>query len=299
MSSPREYPDLNPIPAQAYALYDQYAHGQIDRRQFLAGLSGLVGATAATGLLGALLPNYSLAEQVSFNDPAIIAEYQEFDSPQGHGKGRGYLVSPRDLKEKAPAVLVVHENRGLNPYIEDVARRLAKAGFIAFAPDALFSVGGYPGNDDTGRSLQANLNPEKINQDFFAAARFLKTREKSSGKLGVVGFCFGGAMANRLAVELPDVINAAVPFYGSAPDLAKVEQIKAPLLIHMAELDQRINDQWPAYEAALKKHKIPYQAYIYPATNHGFHNDSTPRYDAKAAELAWSRTLEFFNQSLR
>jgi carboxymethylenebutenolidase len=292
-------PETVPIPPQAYALYDQYAHGQIDRRQFVSSLSGLVGAAATAGLLGALLPNYSLAEQVSFNDPTIIAEYKEFDSPQGHGKGRGYLVYPRELKEKVPAVLVVHENRGLNPYIEDVARRLAKAGFVAFAPDALFTVGGYPGNDDTGRTLQTNLNPEKINQDFFAAARFLKTLDKNSGKVGVVGFCFGGAMANRLAVELPDIINAAVPFYGSAPDLAKVAQIKAPLLIHMGELDQRINDQWPAYEEALKKHKVQYQAFIYPKANHGFHNDSTPRYDAKAAELAWARTVEFFNKNLR
>lgn len=287
------------IPPQAYALYDQYAHGQIDRRQFVSGLSGLVGATASAGLLGVLLPNYSLAEQVSFNDPTIIPEYREFDSPQGHGKGRGYLVYPKELKEKAPAVLVVHENRGLNPYIEDVARRLAKAGFIAFAPDALFTVGGYPGNDDAGRTLQANLNLEKINQDFFAAARLLKTLDKSSGKVGVVGFCFGGAMANRLAAELPDTISAAVPFYGSPPDLSKVAQIKASLLIHMGELDKRINDQWPAYEDALKKHKVNYQAYIYPNTHHGFHNDSTPRYDAKAAELAWTRTVEFFNQNLR
>lgn len=287
------------IPAKAFELYDQYAHGVIDRRQFLTGLTSVaVGGLTAASLMGALLPDYAQAQQVSFNDPDITAAYREFDSPDGHGKGRGYLVMPKELKAKAATVLVVHENRGLNPYIEDVARRLAKAGFIAFAPDALFPVGGYPGNDDTGRSLQASLEPAKVIADLKAAARFVKAHEQGNGKLGVVGFCFGGAIANRFAVEMPDEVNAAVPFYGSPADISKVGQLKAPLQIHLGELDKRINDQYPAYEAALKERKAKYEIFIYPGANHGFHNDSTPRYDEKAAELAWSRTVAFFKTHL-
>src|SRR5690606_27179595 len=213
----------------------------------LAGIS--VGGLTAGSLLSALLPNYAQAQQVSFNDPAIQPRYQTFDSPKGHGEGRGYLVAPAGLEGNAPTVLVVHENRGLNPYIEDVARRLAKAGFIAFAPDALHPVGGYPGNDDTGRRLQAELDRDKIVEDLVAAARYVKGLEQGNGKLGIVGFCFGGAIANRLAVEHPDLIDAAVPFYGSPPDLHLVPQLKAPLQIHLGELDARINDQYPEYEA--------------------------------------------------
>lgn len=287
------------IPHKAFELYDQYAHGAIDRRQFLTGLTSVaVGGLTVAGLMGALLPDYAQAEQVSFNDPDINATYREFDSPDGHGKGRGYLVYPAGLTRKAPAVLVVHENRGLNPYIEDVARRLAKAGFIAFAPDALYPVGGYPGNDDDGRSMQASLSAEKVVADLKAAAKFTKTIEHSNGKLGIVGFCFGGAIANRFAIEMPDVIDAAVPYYGSPGDSAKVKQLKAPLQIHLGELDTRINEQYPPYEAALKQHKADFEIFIYSGANHGFHNDSTPRYDEKAAALAWSRTIAFFTKHL-
>ncbi len=288
------------IPPQAFNLYDQYAHGMIDRRQFMAGLAGIaVGGMTAGSLLGALLPNYAQAQQVSFNDPEIQPRYQTFDSPKGHGEGRGYLVMPAGLEDKAPTVLVVHENRGLNPYIEDVARRLAKAGFIAFAPDALHPVGGYPGNDDTGRRLQSELDRDKIVADLVAAARYVKGLEQGNGKLGVVGFCFGGAIANRLAVEHPDLIDAAVPFYGSPPDLSLVPQLKAPLQIHLGELDTRINDQYPEYEAALKAHDANYDIFIYPGAHHGFHNDSTPRYNPEAAKLAWERTIAFFDKHLK
>ncbi len=243
-----------------------------------------------------MLPNYALAEQVSFNDETINATYAEFDSPQGFGKARGYLVVPRNLQGKASMILVVHENRGLNPYIEDVARRLAKQGYVAFAPDALYSLGGYPGNDDQGRDMQKSLDPAKIEQDFIAAANFLKTHELSNGKVGVVGFCFGGYISNMLAT-MPEVINAAVPFYGT-PAKANLEKVKGPLLIHFAETDERVNATWADYEKALKANSANYQAYTYPATQHGFHNDSTARYNKEAAELAWSRTLEFFKQHL-
>ena len=286
------------IPQQAFDWYDDYAHGGMDRRTFLARLGTLAVAGLTINVISeALLPNYALAEQVSFNDETIKGSYVEFPSPQGHGKGRGYLVVPRDLQGKASMVLVVHENRGLNPYIEDVARRLAKQGYIAFAPDALFTLGGYPGNDDEGRELQKSLDPTKIEQDFIAAANFLKQHELNNGKVGVVGFCFGGYISNMLAANLPEVISAAVPFYGT-PAKSNLENIKSPLLIHFAEMDERVNATWAEYEAALKANKVSYQAFTYPATNHGFHNDSTARYNKDAAELAWSRTLEFFKQHL-
>ena len=288
----------NKIPQQAFDWYDEYAHGDIDRRTFLTRLGQLaVAGLTISAISGALLPNYALAEQISFNDPDIQASYAEFDSPKGHGRGRGYLVLPKGDFESAPVVLVVHENRGLNPYIEDVARRLAKQGFIAFAPDALFSLGGYPGNDDQGRAMQSTLERSKIEQDFIAAADFLLAQPKSNGKLGAVGFCFGGYICNFLAAELGDKLHAAVPFYGT-PANANWQNIKAPLLLQFGELDARVNATWPEYEAGLKQHKVAYQAYIYPKVNHGFHNDSTARYDQAAAELAWARTIEFFKQHL-
>lgn len=288
------------IPEQAFSLYDQYAHGLIDRRQFLAGLGRVaVGGMTAVALFEALNPDYARAQQVSFNDTDIQASYREFASPDGHGKGRGYLVLPRHVQAPLPAVLVIHENRGLNPYIEDVARRLAKAGFIAFAPDALYPLGGYPGNDDDGRALQQQLDGDKIAADFAAAARFLAAMDNGNGRLGVVGFCFGGGLTNRLAAGLPELVEAAVPFYGMPPELDQVGRIKAALQVHMGERDERINAQWPAYEQALNRHGIRYQAFVYANAQHGFHNDSTPRYDAEAAELAWSRTISFFNEHLR
>ena len=287
------------IPQEAFDWYDEYAHGGINRRTFLERLGTLAvaGLTIDT-ITSVLLPNYALAEQVSFNDETIKANYVDFDSPKGYGKGRGYLVVPKSLEGKGPVVLVVHENRGLNPYIEDVARRLAKQGFVAFAPDALYSLGGYPGNDDDGREMQKSLDPAKIEQDFIAAAEFLKTNELSSGKLGVVGFCFGGYVTNMLAATLPEAVNAAVPFYGT-PAKSGIQNIKAPLMLQFGELDERVNATWPDYEAALKANGVDYQAFVYPGVNHGFHNDSTARYNEEAAELAWSRTVEFFNKHLK
>ncbi|OZG69967.1 dienelactone hydrolase [Hahella sp. CCB-MM4] len=287
------------IPQIAFDWYDEYAHGDIDRRTFLARLGTLsVAGLSLSVITSALTPDYALAEQVSFNDPDILATYEEFDSPKGYGKGRGYFVKPKALSGKGPAVLVVHENRGLNPYIEDVARRLAKVGYIAFAPDALYTLGGYPGNDDQGREMQKSLDRGKIEQDFMAAAKFLKSHPGSNGKLGVVGFCFGGYITNMLAATLPEILNAAVPFYGTPAQESVIGNVKGPLLLQFAELDNRVNATWPSYEALLKEKKVDYQAYIYPGVNHGFHNDSTGRYDKAAAELAWSRTLEFFKKHL-
>lgn len=287
------------IPQEAFDWYDEYAHGFIDRRTFMSRLAGLAGVGLSMSVLtGALLPNYALAEQVSFNDPDITASFETFESPDGYLEGRGYLVKPTSLNGKVAAVLVVHENRGLNPYIKDVARRLAKQGYVAFAPDALYSLGGYPGNDDEGKTMQKSLEREKIEQDFIAAAKYLKTHNLSNGKLGVVGFCFGGYISNMLAAAIPDVINAAVPFYGTPAKDDIVRNIKGPLMLQFAELDNRVNASWPAYESILKSMKIDYQAFIYPAVNHGFHNDSTGRYNKEAAELAWSRTLSFFEKHL-
>lgn len=288
-----------PIPQEAFDWYDQYAHGIIDRRTFMTRLSALT-ATGLTMpiLLNALMPNYAMAEQVSFNDPDILASYKTFPSVDGHGEGRGYYVRPRGLNGKAPTVLVVHENRGLNPYIKDVARRLAKAGFVAFAPDALHPVGGYPGNDDEGRRLQRELDRSKIEQDFIAAARFLKEDTVSNGKTGVVGFCFGGYIVNMLVAAVPEVINAGVPFYGSPAAKEIRSRIKAPLLIQLAELDSRINASWPEYEADLKAVKVDFTMHMYPKANHGFHNDSTGRFDRDQAALAWERTIAFFSKHL-
>ncbi|ANN28907.1 Dienelactone hydrolase family [Vibrio vulnificus] len=289
-----------PIPQEAFDWYDEYAHGKIDRREFLNRLAGLavLGFSVAT-LTEALLPDYAKAEQVSFNDPDIKASYQTFPSPKGHGEGKGYLVVPTQLTTPLPVVLVVHENRGLNPYIQDVARRLAKLGFVAFAPDALAPVGGYPGNDDQGRELQKNLDRAKIEQDFIAAAQYLKTHTLSNGKLGAVGFCFGGYVVNMLAAVMGEQLNAGAPFYGTPADKSLRVDIKAPLQLHFAELDQRVNATWPDYEQDLKAINARYNAFIYPKVNHGFHNDSTARYAPEEAELAWQRTVEFFRRELK
>ncbi|CAM3885553.1 Carboxymethylenebutenolidase [Vibrio aerogenes CECT 7868] len=287
------------IPQEAFDWYDEYAHGLIDRREFMQRLSGLaVLGWSMTALTAVLMPDYAQAEQVSFNDQRIKAEYMEFDSPNGHGKGRGYLVMPRNIDKKRPTILVIHENRGLNPYIKDVARRLAVKGYIAFAPDALFPLGGYPGNDDEGRAMQKSLDKGKIEQDFIAAARVMKALPQGNGQLGAVGFCFGGYIVNMLAATMPKVLNAAVPFYGTPAASSLRTAVKGPLLIHFAELDKRVNATWPDYEQQLKSNQADYVAHIYKQVNHGFHNDSTGRYNEPAAELAWQRTLDFFDSHL-
>jgi carboxymethylenebutenolidase len=281
-------------------LYDDYAHGRIDRRGFLRGASkfAVAGATAES-LLASLSPNYAWAQQIATDDSRIKTEYLEYASPKGAGTMRGYLAQPASAPGQLPAVLVIHENRGLNPYIEDVTRRLAVAGFLAFGPDALTPLGGYPGNDDEGRALQGRRDSEKMTQDFVAAAELLQTHDLSSGKVGVVGFCFGGGMANTLAVRIPDVILAAAPFYGRQPAVEDVPKIKASLQLHYGELDRRINAGRAAYEEALKAADVKYTPYIYEGANHGFHNDTTPRYDETAAKLAEKRTIDFFNETLR
>jgi len=279
-------------------LYDFYAHGKITKRQFLdrAGKFAVGGVTAAA-LLGMMSPNYALAEQVSFNDPDIVPEYITYPSPNGHGEVRAYLVKPAEATGPMPAVLVVHENRGLNPYIEDVARRLAKAGYMALAPDGLSSVGGYPGNDAEGRELQSSVDGTRLMNDFFAGFEFLLGHPDSTGKVGATGFCYGGGVVNALAVAYPE-LGAGVPFYGRQAAAEDVPKIEAPLLLQYAGLDDRINEGWPAMESALQANDKVYEAYIYPDVNHGFHNDSTPRYDEPAAELAWDRTLDWFNTHL-
>ncbi|WP_029590405.1 YghX family hydrolase [Franconibacter pulveris] len=286
------------FPQQLLDYYDYYAHGKITKREFLQlAAKYAVGGMTALALFDLLKPNYALAQQVEFTDPDIYPQYIHYPSPNGHGQVRGYLVLPKKANGKAPAVVVVHENRGLNPYIEDVARRVAKAGFIALAPDGLSSVGGYPGNDDEGRELQQKVDPQKLMNDFFAAIEFMMQHEGATGKVGITGFCYGGGVANAAAVAYPELA-AAVPFYGRQPPAQDVAKINAPLLLHYAELDTRINEGWPAYEAALKKAGKTYEAYIYPGVNHGFHNDSTPRYDKAAADLAWSRTIAWFHKYL-
>jgi len=286
------------FPQELLELYDFYAHGKITKREFLDRAAKFaVGGVTAAALVASLLPDYALAQQVEFTDPDILPEYITYPSPEGHGEVRGYLVMPAKLEDKAPAVVVVHENRGLNPYIEDVARRVAKAGFIALAPDGLTSVGGYPGNDEKGRELQATVDPEKLMNDFFAAIEFMMTHEKSTGKVGITGFCYGGGVSNAAAVAYPELA-AAVPFYGRQAPVEDVPSIKAPLLLHFGELDTRINEGWPAYEAALKANNKVYEGYVYPGANHGFHNDSTPRYDEAAAKLAWDRTIAWFKKYL-
>ena len=292
-------PDARPIPQEAFDWYDEYAHGLIDRRTFMTRLAGLgvLGFSMAT-LTGALLPNYAKAEQVSFNDPDIKATFARFASPKGHGECEGYLVTPTSLAGKAPVVLVVHENRGLNPYIKDVARRLAKSGFVAFAPDALYPLGGYPGNDDDGRAMQRSMDRAKLEEDFIAAAGFIKGHEASTGKLGAVGFCFGGYIVNMLAASIPDELDAGVPYYGSPAAEALRARVRGPLMLHFGSLDTRINDTWPSYESTLKANGADYVAYFYEGANHGFHNDSTTRYSPADAELSWVRTIDFFQDHL-
>ncbi|QDU90466.1 Carboxymethylenebutenolidase [Pirellulimonas nuda] len=279
-------------------LYDDYAHGRLDRRDYIKRLGAFaVGGLTVEALLANLSPNYAWAEQVKPNDPRIKAERVTYASPDGAGEMKGLLAHPAKAG-KFPAVLVVHENRGLNPYIEDVARRLAVEGFLAFAPDALTPLGGYPGNDDQGRSMQSKRDGDEMLNDFIAAAEFLDRHPLSTGQVGAVGFCYGGGVVYQLAVNLPDVLDAGVPFYGRQPELADVPKIKTPLLINNAGNDERILEGAPAFEAALKKHDKPFEAYVYPGVNHGFHNDTTPRYDEPAAELAWKRTTDFFKKHL-
>ncbi|MBO9402265.1 YghX family hydrolase [Shimia sp. R9_3] len=279
-------------------LYDFYAHGKITKREFLdrAGKFA-VGTVTAAALLNMLSPDYAMAQQVSFNDPDIHADYIMYPSPNGTGDVRGYLVRPSGVEGPLPAVLVIHENRGLNPYIEDVARRLAKAGFMALAPDGLTSVGGYPGNDANGRELQRTVDRAELMNDFFAGFEHLLGREDSTGKVGAVGFCYGGGVVSAIAVAYPELA-AGVPFYGRQPAAEAVAKIQAPLLVQMGELDERINAGWPAFEEALKANDKVYEAYIYEGANHGFHNDSTPRYDEAQAKLAWERTVAWFETYL-
>jgi carboxymethylenebutenolidase len=287
----------NDFDPEVMKLFDQYVHGQLDRRGFMsqAGRYAVGGATGAS-LLAALSPSFA-ATQVAPTDPRIKTSRVEYPSPNGYGTVNGLLVTPANAKGKLPTVLVVHENRGLNPHIEDIARRLALDGFIAFAPDALHPLGGYPGDEDKARELFGKLDQVKTRADFIAAAGALKAHPGGNGKVGVVGFCYGGGIANYLATALPD-LGAAVPFYGAQPQAADVSKIKAPLLVHDAEKDTRILAGWPAYEEALKANKVRYQHFVYPGTEHGFNNDTTPRYDEAAARLAWQRTIEFFKANL-
>jgi carboxymethylenebutenolidase len=292
-------PEPEKFPPEVFQLFDKYVHGAISRRDFIDRASALaVAGMSGAALLEALSPKFAEAQQIAPTDKRIKAEYVEIPAP-GYGKLRGYLVQPAKSKEKKlPTVLVVHENRGLNPHIEDVTRRIALENFVAFAPDALFPIGGYPGDEDKARELFQQLDQGKTREDFIAATQYLQTLPVGNGKVGVVGFCYGGGMSNFLATRVPDLA-AAVPFYGTPPAPADVGNIKAPLLLQFAETDERINAAWPASEAALKAAGVKYQAYIYPGTQHGFNNDTTPRYNKEAAALAWQRTMEFFNTHLR
>ncbi len=286
-------------PQELLNLFDKYVHGEMERRDFIESAKKFaVGGLTATAIWESLRPNYAWAQQVPKDDARIKTESATVDSPQGNGSIRGYLARPAK-GGKLPGVLVVHENRGLNPYIEDVARRLAVADFLAFAPDGLTSAGGYPGDDEKGAAAFGKVDKPKMTEDFIAAARWLKARPDCTGKLGVVGFCFGGGIANTLAVRMGSDLNAAVPFYGAQPPAEQAAKIKAPLLLHYASQDTRITGNWPAYEAALKANGVTYSGYVYQGAQHGFHNDTTPRYDEANAKLAWQRTLDFFNKYLR
>ena len=287
------------IKQEVFDLYDDYAHNRLDRREFMQKLSVYaVGGLTVTSLMSFLMPNYQDTLQVKADDPRLKSEYITYSSPKGGGTIKALLSLPADAKQPLGGIVVVHENRGLNPYIEDVARRAALAGFISLAPDALTPLGGYPGNDDAGRELQSKRDRNEMLEDFIAAYDYLKNHKDCNGKVGVVGFCFGGWIANMMAVRIPD-LSAAVPFYGGQPSGEDVPKIKAPLLLHYAALDTRVNEGWPAYEKALKENGKEYTAYIYPDVNHGFHNDTTPRYDKAAAELAWKRTIDFFEEKLK
>lgn len=287
------------IKQEVFDLYDDYAHNRLNRRDFMQRLSlYAVGGLTVTSLMSFLMPDYKSTLQVKADDPRITSEYIHYDSPKGGGSIKALLSKPADAQKKLGGVVVVHENRGLNPYIEDVAKRAALAGFITIAPDALSPLGGYPGNDDAGREMQSKRDKNEMLEDFIAAYNYLKNHKDCNGKVGVVGFCFGGWIANMMAVRIPG-LSAAVPFYGSQPVAEDVPKIQAPLLLQYAGLDTRITEGWPAYEAALKANGKAYTAYIYPNVNHGFHNDTTPRYDKAAAELAWQRTIDFFKEQLQ
>jgi carboxymethylenebutenolidase len=288
------------FPQELLNLFDKYVHGELPRRDFLESAKKFAtGGLTVAAIFESLRPNYAWAQQVPKNDPRIVAEQATVPSPEGNGSIKGYFVKPANASGKLPGVLVVHENRGLNPYIEDVARRLATANFMAFAPDGLTSVGGYPGDDEKGGAAFAKVDKPKMTDDFIAAARWLKARPDCNGKIGVVGFCFGGGIANTLAVRMGADLNAAAPFYGGQPPATDVAKIKAPMMMHYASLDTRITGNWSAYEEALKANHVKYEGFVYEGANHGFHNDTTPRYDEKNAKLAWERTLDFFNKNLR
>lgn len=287
------------VKQEVFDLYDDYAHNRLDRRDFMQKLSVYaVGGLTIGSLMSFLMPDYKNNIQIKADDPRLTSGYINYPSPKGGGTIKGLLSKPADAKKKLGGIIVVHENRGLNPYIEDVARRAALAGFISLAPDALSPLGGYPGTDDEGRTMQSKRDPKEMQEDFIAAYEYLKQHKDCNGKVGVVGFCYGGGIANMMAVRVPDLA-AAVPFYGGQPAVADVPSIKAPLMLHYASLDTRITAGWPAYEEALKANGKQYQAFIYEGANHGFHNDTTPRYDKAAAELAWKRTIDFFTEHLK
>jgi len=287
------------VKQEVFDLYDDYAHDRLDRRAFVQKLSLFaVGGLTVPALMSFLMPDYKGNVQIGPDDPRLKSEYINYPSPKGGGTIKGLLSKPNDAKKKLGGIIVVHENRGLNPYIEDVGRRAALAGFVSLAPDALSPLGGYPGNDEEGRNMQSKRNKAEMEEDFIAAYEYLKKHKDCNGKVGVVGFCYGGGIANMMAVRVPELA-AAVPFYGSQPTAAEVPQIKAPLMLHYASLDTRITAGWPAYEAALKENGKKYQGFIYENVNHGFHNDTTPRYDKAAAELAWKRTIDFFSETLK
>lgn len=286
------------IKQEVFDLYDEYAHNKIDRRKFVERLSAYaVGGLTVSSLMGFIMPNYQEKIQVKANDSRLKTEYIEYNSPKGGGKIKGQLARPANNKKKLPGIVVVHENRGLNPYIADVGRRAGLEGFISLSPDALTPLGGYPGNDDDGRTLQRKRDRNEMLEDFIAAYEYLKSHPECDGNIGVVGFCFGGWISNMMAVKIPG-LKAAVPFYGGQPDAEDVLKINASLLIQYAGLDKRVNAGWPAYEEELKKNNKEYKVFIYADTNHGFHNDTTPRFDEKAAKLAWQRTIDFFRKKL-
>jgi carboxymethylenebutenolidase len=287
------------ISQEVFDLYDDYAHNKLERRQFIEKLSlYAVGGLTVPSLLSFMSPNYKDTKLVKQDDPRIDSDYITYDSSKGGGKIKGLLSKPKNVKTKLPGIVVVHENRGLNPYIEDVGRRTAIEGFISLAPDALTPLGGYPGNDDDGRALQKQRDRNEMLEDFIAAYEYLKSHKDCNGKIGVVGFCFGGWISNMMAVRIPE-LGAAVPYYGRQPSDEDAVKIKTPLLLQYAELDTRVNAGWPAFEAVLKANNIDYEAYIYPKVNHGFHNNTTPRFDKQAADLSWKRTIDFFNNKLK